>query len=98
MRAISRGDVVSSPSDGALAVSVVRSLNSSAARLTVFGVGACSSMVRVAIKYPAFLLSPFYSYGLGKALRKVYRRRYWLGVAVRAKCGTSGRQPFPGTG
>src|SRR5260370_8574561 len=98
MRAISGGDLVSSPWDGGLAVAVVRSLNSSAPRLTDFDVGACSSMVRVAINIPAFLLSPFYSYGLGKALRKVYRRRYWLGVAVRAKCGTSGRQPFPGTG
>src|SRR5260370_27362954 len=76
MRAISRADLVSSPSDAALAVSVVRSLNSSAPRLTVFGVGACSSMVRVAIKYPAFLLTSFYSYGMGKALTKVCRRWY----------------------
>src|SRR5882762_917856 len=77
MRAISRADLVSSPSDAALAVSVVRSLNSSAPRLTIFDVAACSSMVRVAINIPAFLLSPFYSYGLGKALRKVCRRWYW---------------------
>src|SRR6266403_5935176 len=79
MRAISRADLVSSPSDAALAVSVVRSLNSSAPRLTDFDVGACSNMVRVAINIPAFLLSPFYSYGLGKALRKVCRGWYWLG-------------------
>jgi hypothetical protein len=44
--------------------------------LTDFGVGACSSMVRVAINNLLYYWSPFYSYGLGKALRKVYRSGY----------------------
>src|SRR5271170_3075037 len=51
MRAISRADLVSSPSDAVFEVSVVRSLNSAAPRLTVLRVVACSSMVRVAISF-----------------------------------------------
>src|SRR6266566_4384354 len=98
MRAISRADLVSSPSDAALAVSVVRSLNSSAPRLTVFDVGACSSMVRVAIKYPTFLLSPFYSYGLGKALRKVCPRWYLFGGRGSRRMRNFGTATLPETG
>src|ERR1700756_1406040 len=95
MRAISRADLVSSPSEATLAVSVVRSLNSSAPRLTDFDVGACSSMVRVAIKYPTFLLTPFYSFDLRKALRKVCPKRYSQGFAIGAKCKDSGWWAVP---
>src|SRR5271156_1886407 len=54
MRAISRADLLSSPSEAELAVSVVRSLKSGAPRLTGLGVGACSSIVRVAINILLF--------------------------------------------